>query len=816
MEELLLKLKKYNIGVKAEQGSLKLSIPGGIDVKDVLEEVKGKKEQLIAYLTERKELNNLSRKIEKVPEKEYYALSSAQKRLYFLYLMNRSSLVYNMLQVVRLEGDLDKDRIEDVFNKLLIRHECLRTFFATIDGEPVQKIAGQVLIETEYFEPKKENVSLIIEKFSRTFDLGQAPLVRIGLIRTGPGEHLLMVDMHHIITDGVSKGILIHDFIKLYNNETLPELHLQYKDYAEWQQSGERKKEKVKQKSFWINEFFEEPGILELPMDYARPPVKSHEGLSVDFGLGEERSEALKSIAETEGTSLFMLLLSLYTILLGKLGNREDIVVGVPVAGRYHADLENIMGMFVNILPVRNYPKGGLSFREFLEEVKSRTVACLDNQAYQYEELIADLKVERKASHNPLFDMAFVFQNFDTPELKIPGLTLRQYFRGDTVSKFDLTLSAFEKDNKIFLGVEYATALFKRTTIERFISCFQTIVSAVTADRHIRISDIELITPEEKDLLLHTFNDTAMDYRKEGSAIALFEQQVRKTPANTAVVYGEEKMSYAELNDKANEIAARITATITADAGDKIGLLFPPCLELIAGLLGVLKAGCAYVPLSPEVAGARNGYIVSDCKARLLLVQEDLARQDPGKLSFIDPTKVLLVSSGAAPALSPEVTRETGPDDSMYVIYTSGTTGNPKGVEVGNKGILNMLNFYRQLYGVKEGMQMSQVANICFDASVFEIWPCLAYGGCLHISPPAVRMDSDRMWSWLIGHGIEITFQQPGRAESRTARLRSSRGRALGHRTACGCRRVCPRRRNIGGLGHLQAIRAAALPNAAV
>ncbi|HTI08485.1 MAG TPA: amino acid adenylation domain-containing protein [Puia sp.] len=778
MEELLLKLKKYDIDIKAEQGNLKLSIPGGIDVKDVLEEVKRKKEQLIAYLTERKELNNLARTIERVPEKEYYTLSSAQKRLYFLYLLDRSSLVYNMLQVVRLEGDLDKDRIEDIFNKLMIRHESLRTFFTTIGGEPVQKIAGQVFVEIAYFQPQEDDVSLIIDRFSRAFDLAQPPLIRIGLIRTGPHEHLLMIDMHHIITDGVSRAILIHEFVKLYNNEMLPELPLQYKDYAEWQQSDDRQKEKGKQKSFWVNEFLEEPGILELPIDYPRPPLKSHQGFSVDFQLEEETTDILKRVAETEGTSLFMLLLSIYTILLSKLGNREDIVVGVPVAGRYHPDLENIMGMFVNILPVRNYPKGGLPFREFLAEVKSRTVACLDNQAYQYEELIADLKMERKASHNPLFDMAFVFQNFDTPELAIPGLTLRQYFRENTVSKFDLTLSAFEKDGRIFLGVEYATALFKRSTIERFISCFKMIISTVTGDRHIRISDIGLITAEEKDLLLHGFNDTAMDYRKEGSAIALFEQQVRKTPFATAVIHEGEKMSYAELDNKANEIAARITAKIKTGTGEKIGLLFPPCMELIAGLLGVLKAGCAYVPLSPDVAGARNSYIISDCAARLVLVQEELARQDPDKLSFIDPGKVLLVSAGAAAALSPAVTRETGPDDSMYVIYTSGTSGNPKGVEVGNKGILNMLNFHRQLFGVKEGMQMSQVANICFDASVFEIWPCLACGGCLHLAPPEVRMDPDRMWSWLIGYGIEITFQPPAIAEY-LVRMQWEKGGAL-------------------------------------
>lgn len=758
MNELVTRLRKLKIELSLDNNKLKIKSPEGVVTKELLEEIRNNKEELIEYISSIS-VKNRFLSIPKAESKEYYTISSAQRRLYFLHELGGDVLAYNVPQVVRLEGNLDRDRFAGAFHKLIERHESLRTCFELRNGEPVQKVCDRLLPVIEYFPSDGSAVEPVIERFVRPFELSEAPLIRIGLIELSANEHLLLIDMHHIITDGVSFGVLTRDFMALYNNEQLPAMQLQYKDYAEWQQVEDFKSSVSRQKEFWLNEFAEPVPVLELPIDFARPLIKGYKGSSVNFEI-DAAAAGLRSIAEAEGATTFMVLLSVYAVLLSKLGNQEDIVIGIPASGRQHADLENIIGMFVNTLAFRSYPSGDLSFEEYVRSVKLKTLACFDNQEYQYEKLIEELKVPRDTGRNPFFDTMFVFENFETPGLAIPGLQLKPYNRKQPVSKFDLTLSAVEAGGKLSLSFEYSTELFKKETIERFISYFNNIVSVITASPAIKLRELDMLGAEEKHLLLHTFNDTDLPYPRHENVISLFQRQAERNPANIAVVAGEESITYGQLNDKAGIIAGQIREKVSGN-GHAIGLLSDSSIEMIAAMLAILKCGCAYVPLSPLAAPSRNKYILTDCSAKLLLAQQNLSHE------YTDIALPLLIigKDSQATDFMPAISDLISPDSIIYIIYTSGSTGNPKGVEVKHGGIVNMLYYYDRAFRVSEGSRMSQVANVSFDASAFEIWPALTHGACLYIPPAGIGPDPDLMKRWLIENKIELSFQPTAIAE---------------------------------------------------
>lgn len=763
MKAIITKLRKLNVNLTLVDGKLKINAPQGVLTNDLVQEIKENKEYLTNYLEDVARKNSFV-KIDKAENKECYKLSSAQRRLYFLYQFDSTSTVYNLPQTVRLTGAIDKERFNKAFQQLIQRHECLRTSFELINNEPLQKVHDEVNFGIDYFECSESELQLTTERFIKPFDLQSAPLMRVGIASTPQEEHLLIVDIHHIVTDGVSQAVLIQDFMAFYNNETLPPMALTYKDYAEWQQSEKQQEEIVKQRNFWKEQFASPPALLELPLDHKRPPVRKHGGAAVDFEISKADAARLQAIADQEGATLFMVVLAVYNILLAKLCNQEDIVIGTPVAGRQHADLENLIGMFVNTVALRNYPTSSQSFKDFLISVKESTHQCFAYQTYQYEELIDDLQVTRDTSRNPLFDVMFVFQNFSQAELELPGLTLEPQTWQSQTSKFDITLSTQESDEGLSFSFEYSTELFESATIERFVTYFKQIISAVTEDVDIRISDIDILPASEKQQLLQEFNDTRAKYPTEKGIISMFGRQVETNPESIAVQYGEDRVTYRQLNNKANQIARQINKVLDKNGVKRVALLFGPSVELIAGMLAVLKTGCAYVPLSPDEAEARNILKFSDCEAQLLLTHETLKNHQSDFLSKIEKERVVYVNE-VIPEVSEEIVAGVSPEDPIYVIYTSGTTGKPKGVEVINQGILNMVYHFQQKFEVTEGTRLSQVANIIFDASAFEIWPALSFGGVLNIAPAEIRFDPAMMKSWLLDNAIEITYQPTAIAE---------------------------------------------------
>ncbi|MCX2584719.1 amino acid adenylation domain-containing protein [Pedobacter sp. MR22-3] len=765
MEKLLLKLKDLNIDIKLEGDNLKLSFPKNFNSGDILEELKVRKNEIISYIKLKSAYVHINNNIPKVEKRKYYVLSAPQERLYFLYELSKNSTTYNVFQSVILYGELDKDKIENTFFKLIQRHESLRTNFVIEEDRPVQIIADSLDFQLEYFS-SESGISLIMDKFVRPFDLETDPLIRVGLISVGPTEHILVVDMHHIITDGVSRGILIRDFMSFYNDEDLPALQVQYKDYAEWQKNEEQQKVVLAQKGFWLEEFSELPTVLEMPYDFIRPKLKSNEGSSLSFEIGEEMTRGLRGIAESEKTTMFMIMFSIYTILLSRLGNQEDIVVGVPVSGRYHADMDGIIGMFVNTLPLRNYPEGQKIYSEYLHELEKRTLSGFENQAYPYESLLDELKVVRNVSRNPLFDVVFSYENFEEINLEIPGLKLKNYPLNQSEAKFDLTVRITELDNKFYLNIDYSTALFTAGTIEKYAGYFMKIASEIIADRRKQLLEIDILSEEEKYALLTTFNDTSMAYPTDKTVIDLFEERAEKIPDNLAIVFEDESCTYAMLNQRADAIAAEINQALEGKKGQHIGLLFNPSIEIIVAILGVLKSGNSYIPLTLDLPINRISYILNDCDSKLLIVHQDILENN-NELKFLDQKVQILKCSGAylEPVLLGGGKRNIDGDSLLYTIYTSGTTGTPKGVEIRNRGLVNMLSFYTELFKVNEGLKFGQSANLCFDAAEWEIWPSLVLGGTLYIAPNYLRYDAESIKEWIVRNNIEISFQPTVMAE---------------------------------------------------
>ncbi|HEY9261651.1 amino acid adenylation domain-containing protein [Chitinophaga sp.] len=677
--------------------------------------------------------------IRKVAEKEYYFASSGQQRSYFLYEFDRTSLAYNLPQVVELEGLLDIARLTMAFRQLIARHESLRTCFRVINGEVYQQILPELPFEPEMLEADDTNVNAVIKNFIRPFDLEQAPLMRVGLVKLPTGAYLLLVDMHHIITDGVSQGILIKDFMTIYTNQPLAPLALQYKDYAEWQREEHQQKRLAVQRSFWTQEFTTPVSVLELPTDFARPLVRSYAGDNRSFTYDKNLTSQLKELGDEVNATLFMTLLSAFNILLSKLSNQEDICIGTPVAGRDHADVEGIMGMFMNTLVLRNYPGGNLTFRDFLKQVKTKSLQCFEHQSYQYEELINTLNVSRNTGRNPLFDVLFVLQNIEQSPLNIPGIRMSSYSSGHRVSKFDLSLIAEELDGDLLLNFEYSTALFKQETVEKMIAGLERVVKQVIANPDIKLSEIDILSEEERELLLVTFNTTAAAYPKEKTVMDLFEAQVQKHPERTAVIFGDSRLSFAALHERSTQIAAYLREVLKVNTGDLVGVLLEREAELLPVIFGIMKSGGVYVPLSVHNPAARTSTIMANSRMKVLISRSAFITSltaESCQVIDLDTTLAEIKAYNAAAGFE----RPTG-NDLAYVIYTSGSTGTPKGVMIEHHSVVDRLQWMQQEYQLTADDIMLLKTPLVFDVSICELFWWAVTGSSLCLLPPEDEKD---------------------------------------------------------------------------
>jgi tyrocidine synthetase-3 len=702
--------------------------------------------------------------IQPVTEKEYYAVSSSQKRLYTLNEMEGANIVYNMPGFLEAEGPLDVERFQWVFSMLTQRHEILRTSFDIIDGQIVQRIHDDVQVNAEHIWAGEQELEQLLNEFVRPFDLHKAPLMRVKIISMSEDRHVLAFDMHHIISDGVTMSIIIREIGQLYNGKKLEPLRLQYKDYAEWQCNQIKNGIIKSQEDYWLSVFEQEPPTLNIPSDYPRPNMLSFEGNSIISTVDSGLTAKLNALAKETGTTIYITLLAAYYILLSKYSGQEDIVVGSPVAGRTHADLADIAGMFVNTLAMRNYPKADKSFTAFLEEVKENTLKAFENQDYQFEMLVEKLNLRRDINRNPLFDTVFVMQNTGSKELHIDGVKFTSLEVENKISKFDLTLNTELEKDGITLDVEYCTKLFTKETIERLISHYINILHSITANPEIKIADIEILTAHEKEQILNDFNDNLSNYPTSKTIHEIFQEQAQRTPNNTAVVFKGSRLTYQQLNDRSNALARKLRG-MGVKSETIVAIMTERSLDMITGIMAILKAGGAYMPIDPVYPQERVGFMLEDSGAQFLLSQSPFTQQvsfsKPNPKTGVCPVVLDLDDANLFQGDCSNLENINMPDHLAYIIYTSGTTGKPKGSMIEHRNVVRLLFHNRMKFDFSSTDVWTMFHSMSFDFSVWEMYGALLYGGKLVVVPRMTSRDPSAFLRLLKNEKVTVLNQTP-------------------------------------------------------
>ncbi len=706
------------------------------------------------------------RAIPAAENREYYPLSSTQKRLYLLQQIEGIGATYNLWGAFRLQGSLNLSRMEDVFRQIIHRHQSFRTSFMLMRGEVAQIIHDRLDFSIEKLKlrqdshlPKANLLQRTVTGFIRPFCLDTPPLLRVGIVESGsiakkPGEeHILVIDMHHIISDGLSLGILVREFMALYSGESLPMPVLQYKDFSQWQNREKARGSLKKQEAYWSGRFTGELPILELPLDYPRPTRRDFDGHTLSTQLEEEYTQHLDAFASQHGLTLFMILLAGFNILLSRVTGQEDIVIGSPVAGRRHAQLDGIIGMFVNTLPHRNYPLGDKPLRSFLKNIKENTLEALENQDYLYEDLVEKIDVQREPGRNPVFDTMLTLLDVDIPPVQIPGLTLTPYPSEDNGSKFDLSLLAEVQHERLLLHFEYGTRLFKVETVQGFAQYLKRILCQLPSRLEQPIGDMALLSTEEKLQLIHEFNRTASDYPREKTIQYLFEEQSTRCPDLVALNSQSpgardeyDSLTYRQLKIISDALSGQL-AQKGVGAGSIVAILGRRTPEMVAGILSILKIGGIYLPIDADYPTERQQYLISDSKAELLLVTRPPTSPTQPLPSGI-PTLVLSLphTSGMTPASFDGPV--TGPESPAYIMYTSGSTGIPKGVLVKHRNVVRLVK-NTDYVPLNNETRILQTGAPVFDAATLEIWGPLLNGGQLALVSRETILDAVQLGSVL-------------------------------------------------------------------
>lgn len=693
-------------------------------------------------------------------KKSCYETSSAEKRMYLLNQLEGNSTTYNIPSVYIIKGDLDKEKLQYAFQKVVDRHEALRTSFDVQNGKIVQRIHEDVKFTVDFRELKmdeqtKDGMDRCIREFIRPFDLSKYPLFRACLVSIRDKEYMMMMDLHHIISDEASNRILLREITEIYNGKKLEILHVQYKEFSDWQNKLFLSDYIKKQEEYWTKTFAGDLPVLNMPADFKRPAVKSFEGSHFDFKIDRELTREIVRVTEKTNTTLFMFLLAAFYVLLYKYTGQEDIVVGTPIAGRTREDVRNIVGMFVNTLAMRNYPAGNKSFAQFLMEVKENAIKSYENQEYPFEELAAKINVARDAGRSPLFDVMFVIRNLNNDRIGFQGCGMTSYAFADSISKFDLTLIAFEDAEEFRFTMEYCTKLFQLETMERLSGHFKNLLKAIVKNIDASLSEIDIAGEEEKKKILHDFNRTRAEFSSDKTIHELFRKQAEKTPDHTALVFGGQTLTYRELDEKANGLA-KVLRDNGADRNQIVAFMVDRSPEMIICILAILKAGAAYLPIDLTYPKDRIKFMLEDSGTKLLLVKgkTEYEAVDGVRIIDLEDKSIFLNCHDALDNINVQ-------EDLAYVIYTSGTTGRPKGVLVKHTGIISLSLFFKERLHITDSDRIVQFASISFDASVWEIFMALLTGAQLHILSKDIVNDYNKFTEYLNQNGITAATLPP-------------------------------------------------------
>ncbi|WHZ55988.1 non-ribosomal peptide synthetase [Metabacillus hrfriensis] len=691
-----------------------------------------------------------------VKEREYYPVSSQQKRLFIMWQLNRDSVAYNLPSAIIIEGNLNPDKLVAVFQKLVDRHESLRTSFSFVGGQLVQSVHPRLDVIVDFAEAPKDRLMEFVKSLVKPFNLEKPPLFRVTVIKIGENKHLLLTDAHHIVFDGISMDIIMEEFSDYYSDKNLPQAKIQYRDYAVWQEVFFQTDDFKRKEEYWLDLFKEGIPVLELNTDYPRRPLQNYEGDHVLVTASHDLTSRLRRVAAENGTTLYMVLLSALNVLFFKYTGQEDITIGSPTAGRSRPGLEGVIGMFVNTVVMRNFPCREKTFQKFLNEVKNTTLNALDHEEYPFEVLIDQLGVHRNLGRNPMFDIMFSLdsnENFfkDTKELSFHKFPIES-----NMTQFDMFIHAMETNNSIDLKFKFRTNVFMKETVLRMADHFMRLLDEITQSVNMLLQDIQIMSELEKQTILSGFNNTDAEFSYHQMTVhEIFENQVKETISKTAVVCNGITLSYSELDSKANQLA-RILRTKGVQRNNIIGIIAEPSLEMVIGVLGVLKAGGAFLPIDPGFPISRIEYLLKDSNCQLILTQHHLK----GKLTF-EQEVVGLDDETICNEDDSTLENINQSDDLAYVIYTSGTTGNPKGVMIEHRNLVN------QLGGLIENMQFDQefhhllLAKVSFDVSVQQIFLPILSGGKLYIPEEELAAEPRKLWSFIEQNKINMLGAVP-------------------------------------------------------
>jgi len=741
-------LLSQNIKLSVKGDRLQCQAPQGNISQDLQAQIKERKEEIIAIL---KQIQSTSiEKIIPVSRNQQLPLSFAQERLWFLNQLEGSSATYNIPGAIKIKGKLQITALEKALNTIVQRHEVFRTSFVIQKGVPSQVIAENVNISLEIVDLLSlPEIEKIIQEFARKpFELETVPLFKATLLKEEEESYIFLFNMHHIISDAWSMGILMRELNLLYKayseseEITLPELPIQYADFTLWQRSFLTEEILDQQLSYWKNQLTGIPPLLELPLDQLRPSVQTFTGKTIKAVINPELTQKLKNLSKKSGSTLYMTLLAAFNILLYRYSGQSDLVVGSPIANRNRSEIEGLIGFFVNTLVIRTKLEGNSSFLELLNQVRKVTLDAYAHQELPFEKLVEELQPERSLSYHPLFQVMFVLQNAPMNEISLGDLTVSELEIDSVAAKFDLTLSLIERESKLSASWEYNTDLFAASTIERMMGHFQNLLTAIVDNPKEQVALLPILSEGEKQQILVEWNDTETEYPHDKCIHELFSEQVEKTPNAVAVVCENEQLTYQELNQRANQLAHYLQSL-----GVKPEVLVGICLErspdLIVSLLGILKAGGAYVPLDPIYPRERLSYMLQDAKIPVLLTEHKLGKLFPeysGRVVCLEGnSEVIKTQSKENPA------REVKPDNLAYTIYTSGSTGKPKGVQICHNSVVNFLSSMKQSPGLTASDIFSAVTTISFDIAALELYLPLIVGAKLQIVPREIASDGYKL-----------------------------------------------------------------------
>ncbi|MGF1489500.1 MAG: amino acid adenylation domain-containing protein, partial [Prochloraceae cyanobacterium] len=689
-------------------------------------------------------------------------LSLGQERLWFLQQLEENSPSYNMSTSIKINGALDIKVLKRSIIEITRRHEILRTSFPVINGTSVQKIHPEINFEIEVFDSPLEIEKILTTEAQKPFNLSQSPLFRVTLLRLSEREQILLLMMHHIISDGWSIGVLIRELTTLYLSYSqqkpspLPEIPVQYADYAVWQRNYLQEKILENQLNYWKQQLANIPPLLNLPTDRPRPPIQTYQGESFTIKIAPELSNKIKALAKKSGTTLYMTLLAGFATLLYRYSHQKDICIGSPIANRNHSEIEELIGFFVNTIVLRSRFENNPSFSELLTQIKQVTLDAYVNADLPFDRVVQALQPERNLSHSALFQVMFVW-NKARKAWQLPEIELTEIEPKSVTAKFDITLAILEEETELITSWEYKTELFDRETILAMANNFITLLTAITKDPEQKVSQLNLLTKEDSNRLVSQWNNTEKEYALE-PVDRLFERQIKLNHQAVAIEFETEKITYLELNNRANKLANYLQK-LGVKAEVKVGICLERSIEMVIGLLAIIKAGGAYIPLDPKYPRSRIDYMLEDSQTKILLTQDKLQENfDKKNLEIISVDRDRQTIS-----LEPEtnlVSPKNG-DNLAYVIYTSGSTGKPKGVEICHKSLTNFLTSMSLKPGLKNSDTLLAITTICFDIAALEIYLPLIVGAKIILASEEQSADGNQLKEILERNEITVMQATP-------------------------------------------------------